>query len=339
MNDKCELAEDRRGQSPRPLLLEHKRHRVGTAPTDEQQFYKILTEAIWLNGLLNRFLKLEKQLYEIVSKPARLNELFVQFLKLAQHGDGGIEKQLAGEVLARIYVSLHKHSGKLKKVNPTFRETVIKIGKIRSDVLLPKSPVGQVLQDELRTAERYQFKLLLLRKLIKTQPGLYLVVVDKKAVERRLQDELVWQNLGFSTLASGKENGGARSGALWTREGIREIEKRAREGAADPGRIYPDEVTEKRRATWQDVAREWKIPEEYWPTADLKPFSAESEQNWWKFVWSRLKKRQAEILPCLRKSGEGRWEAKDGKLHLKHFYKQFRKHWLTLVNERAAGTF
>ncbi len=253
MKVKRKLAEDRREQSPR-------------AVRNEQQLCNVLTEAIWLNGLLNRFRELEKQLYEIFSKPARLNELVVQFLKLAQHGNGGIGKQLAGEVLACIYVSLHKHHGKLKKVNPAYQKTVTK--KIRADVLLPKS-VCQILQEELRTAERYQFKLLIIREEIREQPRLHHVTADKKAVERRLQDELVWQHFG------------AGSGALWTPEGIREIEKRAREGAADPGRIYPGEVTEKRRATWQDLAEHsWKIPEEYWPTADLKPLCGESQPEW-----------------------------------------------------------
>ena len=67
---------------------------------------------------------------------------------------------------------------------------------------------------------------------------------------------------------------GAGSGALWTHKGIREIERKAREGAVDPGKIHLDEVTKDRRVTWQDEARKRKIPEEYWPLVDLEPFSA-----------------------------------------------------------------
>jgi hypothetical protein len=236
------------------------------------------------------------------SKPVRLNELILHFLKLALQRNGETGKQLAGEVLACVYVSLHKHHKTLKKVNPAYRDTLKKIWHIRSDVLLPASPVGQILQEELRKAEHYQFKLVLLRELIEDQSPLRLVTVDKKAIEKRKVNPRAWSKL--STTAQ-----------------------------------LPGEVTISVACTWQDADRELKIPEEYWPTADLEPFCEKSERDWWKFIWSRLKDRQKELLPRLRKSGEGRAKAKSGDLYLKDFYKQFRKHWLTLVNEREAGTF
>jgi hypothetical protein len=162
-------------------------------------------------------------------------------------------------------------------------------------VLLPESPVGQILQEELRTAERYQRKLLILRKVIRDQPPLHLVVPDKAAIENR---------------------------------------KEAGKPLKPSGVFSRDKVTEVSPATWQAAACELNIPKEYWPTADLKPFCAESEWAWWKFIWSRLRAKQKEILLRLRKSGEGRAQAKSGPLYLKHFWPQFRKHWLTLVSQR-----
>jgi hypothetical protein len=124
---------------------------------------------------------------------------------------------------------------------------------------------------------------------------------------------------------------------LWTDHGMAAIEKMARE--TRPAFLYPDEITGKRRITWEDEAREWEIPDAYWKLKDFPPLTDKTEGQWWNFIWSLLKTKQDEILPRLRKSGEGRAEAKRRSLYLKHFYKQFRKHWLTLVKEWAAGTF
>jgi hypothetical protein len=275
---------------------------AGTAPTDEQELLQLLTQAIYLNGLINRFHECAGQLRKMLRDAIQLDELVVQFLGGAQHENDGTEKQQAGVVLGRVYISLQKHHEKLKKVNAAYLETVTKLGKIRSDVLVPEALVGQILQKELRTAERYQFKLLLLRELIKEQLPVHLVTVDKKAIEKRTVNPGAWCKLSTTVL-------------------------------------LPGEVTTSIPCTWQDVARERKIPEEYWPTADLSPLCAKSERVWWKFIWSRLKEKEKEILPRLRKSGESRAKAKTGKLYLKDFSKQFRKHWLTLMKEREAGTF
>jgi hypothetical protein len=129
----------------------------------------------------------------------------------------------------------------------------------------------------------------------------------------------------------------SRCGALWTEQGLAVIEKKARE--ATPPVFYPDEITRKRRSTWQDIAREWKIPEEYWP---LKNYSRPSEdtEKWWDFIYSgRLNAKQEKILPRLRESGKDRAEAKVGTLYLKHFYKQFRRHWRALITSGLADTF
>ena len=87
------------------------------------------------------------------------------------------------------------------------------------------------------------------------------------------------------------------------------------------------------------MARKSSIPDDYWPTLDLPRFCAKSELRWWTFIWSRLKKRQTELLPTLCQSGQGRAEAKNSRLYLKHFYKQFRQHWEALIRAREAGFF
>jgi hypothetical protein len=265
-------------------------------------------------------------------------DCFVRLLQLAECEHDTIAKQWAAALLAWFDGNLGKHRGKLAKVNPAYREAA-KIG-IRADVALPKSPVGQILQEELRAAERYRFELVVLRELFKEQKDLLLISVDKEAVERRLQGEAVLAHLaaGFS--------------ALWTRKGIREIKKCAREGAAAPTRIYPDEVTSSGPYTWKEAARERGIPEEYWPLADfpelsLDPDAAdalelfqESSKKWWAFIWSRIKQKQDTLLPRLRDHAKGRAAAKNqGVLYLKHFQKEYQNHWQTLVRERMVGTF
>ena len=243
------------------------------------------------------------------------DDCVVRLLQLGLCEHDSQAKQWAGKILKRVYVSLHKHHGKLSKINSAYKEEVSKTGKIRSDMLRPESPVGQILQKELRTVLRCRFKLGLLRDQFEVQPRPSLVSLDTEAVQRRLQDELVLQHLG------------AGSGALWTPKGVTQIEKRARKTAADPCRIYPDEVREKRGTTWQDLAEHvWKIPKEYWPAPDLF-----SKADLWKFIWGRLNDKQADILPRLRASGKGRAEAKEKPLCLKHFYKQFHKHWQAVV--------
>ena len=121
-------------------------------------------------------------------------------------------------------------------------------------------------------------------------------------------------------------------------DGVKAIEKAARE--AKPTFLYPDEISEKHRSTWQDMAREWKIPEEYWPLKNYPQLSEATEKQWWDFIYSgRLNAKQEKILPRLRESGKGRAEAKDGTLYLKHFYKQFRRHWTALITSGLASTF
>jgi hypothetical protein len=165
----------------------------------------------------------------------------------------------AGETLARAYMHLRWHRRTINDANAAFRETETKLRKIRLDVLFPKSPVGQILQEQLMTAERYQHRLKIIRA------------------------------------------------------------------------IYP--------ATWQHVARLAKIPRKYWPAVDLPRFCVASERGWWEFIWALINSSQKKVLPRLRESAKGRAEAKSRPLYLKHFYKQFSKHWRTLVRLREAGIF
>jgi hypothetical protein len=279
---------------------------------------------------------LDERLAEIarVQFACVFRDCFVRLLQLAEREHDTVAKQWSATLLAWFDGNLGKHRGKLEKVNPEYRKEIAKIG-MRADMALPESPVGQILQEELRTAGQHLLNLLFLRELFEEQKDLLLVSVDEERVEQRLRDEAVWQHLR------------AGSGALWTRKGRREIEKSAREGAADPGQIYSDEVTEKDPFTWQAAARKAKIPEEYWPLADfpklaLDPDAAdalelfqESSKKWWAFIWSRIKQKQDKLLPRLRKGKRKRKKL----LYLKDFQKQFQNHWQTLMSYREAGTF
>jgi hypothetical protein len=265
-----------------------------------------------LNEIARKFVELEKRLgaaggpsLQTLDRAAELEELFVEFLKHALHEDDGMEKQPAGKVLGRLYVSQVKHHRKLTKVNPAYQEMVAKLGKIRTDVLLPESPVGQILQEELRTAEHYRFKLLLLRELLKEQKDLLLVSVDKEAVQKRQETQ--------------------------------KAERKLCRPSYDV--LYPGEFTSSGPYTWKDAAREKRIPEEYWPLVDFPDLSLKSSKKWWAFIWSQIKEKQDKLLPRLRERGKGRAEAKIKLLYLKHFQKEFQNHWKTLVSYRAAGIF
>jgi hypothetical protein len=267
-----------------------------------------------------------------------IDDCIVRLLQLGLCKDDLSAKQWAGKVLARAFVSLRKHHNKLSKVNRAYQDREKKLKGIRPDVLIPSSPVGVILQQELRTAKSYYRKLQFLFELLDQQPRLWLGDVNTDAVFERNRDQLLLQH--FVGACRTKLKGEAlerRCGALWTEEGLAAIEKAARK--ATPAFFYADEIAGKRRSTWEDMAREWKIPEEYWPLKDFPPLSKTTEKQWWDFIWKRLNERKDEILPLLRESAKGRAEAKSRPVYLKHFYKQFRKHWLTLVKLREAGTF
>jgi hypothetical protein len=266
-----------------------------------------------------------------------LDDCVVRLLQLGLCEGDGSAKRWAGEVLAHVLVSLRKHHNKLSRVNRAYQEMEKELNGIRPDVLVPSSPVGLFLQPELRTSVRHYNNLQRLRQQLKRQPRLWVVTVDRAAFEERKRNELVLHLLAASNgWVYGKGKGRPKV-HLFSDDGIKAIQREARK--AMPSSIFRDEIAEKRRSTWEDMAREWKIPEAYWPLKDFPPLSDGTEKQWWDFIWSRLKEQQAEILPLLRESGKGRAKAKNGELYLKDFYKQFRKHWLTLVREREAGTF
>jgi len=283
----------------------------------------------------------------------QLEDRIAQFLKEALDEGNGSAKRLAGKVLGRFYISLAKHHRKLTKVNPAYDETVTNLGKIRADVLLPESPVGQVLQEELRTAEHNRVKLLVLRKLFKDQPPEWVVTVDRALFEERIRNELVLQLLAAGSGWVYGTAKGRRKVHLFSANGIKAIQKRARE--AMPSFIYPQEVAEKHRSTWKDMARACKIPEAYWPLAHFPGLSFDpdkkdalkrfqkSSKKWWAFIWSRINqqgKERDKLLSRLRERGKGRAEAKhQGVLYLKHFQTEFQNHWQTLVRLRMAGIF
>jgi hypothetical protein len=237
------------------------------------------------------------------TKDLRFFRLAVQLSELfdfATSDKQGLEKRAAGRMLAQLYLKSHKLHSKLRTVNAAYNAEITELQNAgsRADVLFPKSYVGQVLQEELKKAERYQFKLQLCRELLDDQPPLQLLTLDREAIRKR-----------------------------------KPINKHL------PNHIHRDEIVESVRLTWQAMARKSKIPEDYWSTTDLPRFCAKSERRWWKFIWSRLNQRQAELLPQLRESAKQRAEAKTNPIYLKHFYKQFRQHWEALIRAREAGFF
>jgi len=236
--------------------------------------------------------------------------------------DAATTKEWAGRILAKLHVSLQAHQWKLEKENPAYREWKAKWGKTRADVLVPKSEISQMVQEELRTAESYRFRLRFLRKSIESQPGLRLSV-NKRAVFERIRDHLVLQV--FAGVSPTQLKGKAlewRYGALWTKRGLAAIGKAARE--ATPGLLHPDEIKQSVPYTWQDVAQRDGIPKVYWSTIDLQRFCAASAEDWWDWLWTRILKDKDVLIP-------GRDPSK--------VRTQVHDHFLALVDARENGTF
>jgi hypothetical protein len=74
---------------------------------------------------------------------------------------------LAGESLMRVRVVIEKHNERLRRVNSAYRETEAKIRKLklRRDIVADPGVIGQIVQKELATAERYRDELLFYRRL------------------------------------------------------------------------------------------------------------------------------------------------------------------------------
>jgi hypothetical protein len=166
-----------------------------------------------------------------------------------------IGKRWAGESLARVYVAVKKHTKTLSRVNSAYREKSAKLQNLLRRNIVAPSLIGQIVQEELASGERYRDELLFYRRLF------------------------------------GKN--------------------------------------------WGSLIRT-RTPRESRVTLKLPAFSVKSEGDWFrKWVWPRIKKRQAELLPKLRQGAKGRAEAKAGLLYLKGFQNQFRNHLKALAKLRG----
>ncbi len=96
-------------------------------------------------------------------------------------------KEWAGRILAKLHVSLEAHQSKLKREDPAYREGKTKWEKTRADVLVPKSEISQMVQEELINAEHYQFQLGILQEMINGQNEFRRVAVNKEAVFERVK--------------------------------------------------------------------------------------------------------------------------------------------------------
>jgi hypothetical protein len=104
------------------------------------------------------------------------------------------------------------------------------------------------------------------------------------------------------------------------------------------GEHYRDELLFYRRVlgkNWKSLIRT-RIPREYWATLKLPDFSVRSEGDWFReWIWPRIKKRQAELLPKWQQDAKLRAKAKTEFLHLNEFQKQCRNHLKALAKLRA----
>ena len=163
-------------------------------------------------------------------------------LALPEREKDTITKDWAGKILAKLHVILEAHQWKLSRENRAYREWKTKWEKTRADVLVPKSEISKMVQEELRTAESYQLELGLLRDSLKNQPVLR-GSVDRKVVFERIRDQLVLEV--FAGVCRTKLKSKAlerRYGALWTKQGLAAIEEKARK--ATPSLLLPNEIAQ-----------------------------------------------------------------------------------------------
>ncbi|HEU5247017.1 MAG TPA: hypothetical protein VFU09_08005 [Candidatus Udaeobacter sp.] len=87
-----------------------------------------------------------------------------QLLRLALEKKEGKTKQCAGTMLANMASSVGKHNKKLSETNSAYLTETKKIHNEKQlvQVLFPK-PISEAVQQELKTAERYRKRLLLLK--------------------------------------------------------------------------------------------------------------------------------------------------------------------------------
>jgi hypothetical protein len=178
-------------------------------------------------------------------------------LGFALRGKNSIAKRWAGELLASIFVSIQKHDEKLCKTNAAYLKEKKKLGKkLRTNVVLPKSPVVKVVQRELKKAKRYRERLLIFRRMLPRDVAF--IIEDKKAIEERKRTE--------------------KPGALVRLS--RDVLRTGEVNKSVPVAEY-----------WKEVARRRRIPEEYFVTVELPDFSVKSEPQWWKFLWPLIRKK------------------------------------------------
>jgi hypothetical protein len=85
----------------------------------------------------------------------------------------------------------------------------------------------------------------------------------------------------------------------------------------------------------KQVEMYYKIPREYRRTLKLAAFSVRSEGDWFReWIWPRIKKRQAELLPKLQQDAKLRDKARTGFLYLTDFQNQCRNHLRALAKLR-----
>jgi hypothetical protein len=113
-----------------------------------------------------------------------ITDCIVRLLEVAlpSREKAAMPKDWAGRLLASLHATLEANQWNLARENPAYRESKARLGKTRANVLVPKSDISEMVQQELRTAMSYQFKLLVMMKLGGTQqygtPREYLNTVD-----------------------------------------------------------------------------------------------------------------------------------------------------------------
>lgn len=212
-------------------------------------------------------------------------------LRLAEDKDDSVTKQWAGNLLVSLYKNIEKHDKKLSGTNAKYAEGKKKLGKVRTNVLLPKG-IGAVVQSELKKGEDCRKPLLVLKACFSRELH--------EPTRVRLRD------------SNGKDQGQATV--------FRTLHKK------------------EKQERFKQAAKKAGIPEDYWRTINLPPFSLKSEPEWWEFLWPLIKRNNPDLLGKLRSNAsrtEANWSFSDGvskrelksrKLFWKDFQAQFRNH-------------
>ncbi|HWX16597.1 MAG TPA: hypothetical protein VNY07_08425 [Chthoniobacterales bacterium] len=170
--------------------------------------------------------------------------------------------------------------------------------------------------------------------------------VNAKKVIGKVRKDVLFPRDGISAVAQRELNKAegyrkslARLKAVFSRELQVPTRVRLRDSdGKDLGEktVFRTLSSEEKQKRFEQEAKKRRIPQEYWKTTDLAPFSAKSKTEWWNFLWPLIRKNNPDLLSKLR-AGKIASMGIRVKPRWASYRKEFRNHLKTLAHLRSSG--